>query len=244
MDELPVAIAIQLREPLSHAHRKAVVSQVARGKQQVLGGGSSEAVLIAESEALVSVAPTEVVPAGVDSKLMMHPEFPRLPNKASQFARIGIATKDVFQVVNPVLQRPTHSCVAVWEHEADAAARRTPSYDDAFLRVVKKAKRKLAQTRSHDRGSRLVAIDTWVTEKLNELTIDPVEYVRREVTEQHDGATALLFLHRAWDGDVSRNRYSYGLLGGEDDPNVGRLVLALEEWEAGNLVPPGSVGDR
>ena len=90
-------------------------------------------------------------------------------------------------VVNPTQANPTHTCVALWEQDAATGGDRLPDVDPAFERVVKKVKRKLTQTRSGQSRRRLVVVDTWTTEHLDQLDVDPDVYVRGRVLGDRAG---------------------------------------------------------
>ena len=236
-DEHPVAVAIQLRRPLDHRVRKAVVKAVAKAKRNLSRRGFQEALLVGDTNALISIAPTEIAPAGQDSKLMLHPDFPRLPKRASQFARSAIGTREALNVVNPRLESPTHSCVVIWTDEASTEYRSSPDPEAAFKRAVRKVKRKVAQTRSEERARRVVVVDTWVTEHLDRLALDPDAYIMGQVLFQHSGATSVLFVRRTWDREVQRYRYMYRLFAAGEDTSAPSLVRALTSWEDENVVP-------
>jgi len=237
IEERPFAVAVQLRRPLDHQVRKAVLRAVAQAKRDLEARAFREALLIDNPSALISIAPTEIAPAGQDSVLVLHPGFPRLPNRRSQFARAAIGTRDALNVVNPKLESPTHSCVAVWTHEADAADPLYPDPEAAFKRVVRKVNRKMAQTRSEQGARRLVVVDTWVTDQLDRLRLDAGDYVHAQVLSQRRGPTSVLFVRRAWDRRMQRSRYSYRLFAGPNDAAARSLCEALSSWEHANLVP-------
>lgn len=241
--EHPVAVAIQLRRPLDHRVRKAVVKAVAKAKRDLSGRGFQEALLVGDANALISIAPTEIAPASQDSKLMLHSDFPRLPKEASQFARSAIGTQEALNVVNPRLENPTHSCVAIWTDEATTEYRSSPDPEAAFKRAVRKVKRKVAQTRSEEGARRVVVVDTWVTEHLHRLALDPDGYIMGQVLCQHTGAMSVLFVRRTWDRKVRRYRYMYRLFAGPEDTSAPSLVRALISWEDENVVPAG-IGGR
>ena len=235
-DEQTIAVAIQLQGGLDHQKRKSIVRSVADAKRVLSDGGFREAVLVRHDHALISVAPTVAAAAGQHSALALHPDFPRLPNETSQFARLAIGDRAALNVVNTTQANPTHSCVAVWEQDAATGGDRLPDVDSAFERVVKKVKRKLTQTRSGQSRRRLVVVDTWTTGHLDQLDVDPDVYVRGRVLGDR-AATAILFTRRYWDRDASRYRYRLQVFAQEDDAQATALVEALNDREEETTVP-------
>jgi hypothetical protein len=231
---VPVALAIQLKKPLDHRVRKNVVYSARRTVGDLAETSFHSAILHDDDDALISAAPTKTAPAGGDSLLMLHPEFPRLPNRDSQFIRVGLATSDATRLVDAPQAFPTHSCAAVWPHAVPA---RTPDPDASFARLVKKVKRKLAQTRSDAAATRVVIVDSWVTESIDKLPFDARDYVRNEVLRQHSGSISIIFVRRRNDPAVRRRRYVYRAFAGEDDRTAAVLAEMLSAWEATNVVP-------
>jgi hypothetical protein len=236
LDGAPVAVAVHLQTGIDHAARKTIVRTVERLWRRMQADPEHDPVLERIDVAVISVAPTVVAPPGADSILALHPDFPPLPNRASQFSRVGIATRDTLKVVDPTLRVPTGSCIAVWEkkfqHYVDADTTRL-----GLERLLRKARRKMAQTRGSDPARRLIVADSWVTDELHHVDADMDQMVREQLLSQHTGSAALLLTRRHWSSEEKRYRYSHHPFTQNGDKLFLDFGHRIIEWEREYLVP-------
>lgn len=230
----PVAVGILVRRRLD-AELRQVISRTARSLlDSVRTSSFSVSEYRAEREYEVTVAPTVVVGAGEDSAFAMDPQFPRDLGEPVLFMRTGLAPRSEIERLNPKIAFPTGSCIGIWEVPR---RNRLPSEPRIGLsRLLRKARKKMGQTKVADDSLRLLVLDSWVTDVLDEIP-DPQQAFDSELLRHHDGDVCALCVRREWAEDIFRYVYKYRPFVRAGDSIGHRLVDALQGWEVKTTVP-------
>jgi hypothetical protein len=198
-----VAVAIALKVDATPDVRREIVNGVRELVADVENrSGPSEPdfpTIAAESEeAIVSVCQALPVPAGTPPRFLVAPGFPPRGDTPDLFIRSssGLAS-DLLGIEGGVDRGVGGSHVAVWlPNDPDELPADRP-LGEILEKLGRKIERKVAQTAAASGGSRLIAVDTWVTSRLagpeSDLAIDRL---RGKVLDAHDGMIGLLMMRR------------------------------------------------
>jgi hypothetical protein len=157
------------------------------------------ATIVAESEeAIISVCEALPVPAGMPPRFLVAPGFPPRDDTPQIFMRSsrGLAS-DLRGIDGGVDHGVGGSHVALWlPTDPDELPINRP-LDKILERLGRRIERKVAQTATESGGSRLIAVDSWVTSRFTGPEADsPIDRLRGKVLDAHDGMIGLLMMRR------------------------------------------------
>lgn len=230
-----IAVAIKLTKPLTASQRKAIAHAVydtVRRKQ--LAGATLREV----DGDLVSIAPTEWVGAGEDSRLVTHHHFDAV-GQADQFARVSYVDRtEAFAILGAPPVGETGSCVAVWVDAATRAERSMAKpLGPELERLSVKTERKLRQTRREDDPNRLLVVRSWIAHQFQRASATEIDWVRRRLVDGHERVVGVLIVGRTWRSRESRHSYLIHPIASANRPGAD-VCEALRAQEESLAVPP------
>ena len=232
------SIAIQLHSLPTAAERKRLHARIVATANELdlvdwHGGMPPPSEMIESDIARVSVSRTLPSRLGEQARASLHPPFPLLGDP-HRFVGTSMVPKSALKGLDPTaIQAPRLSHVAVWL-PADHAG--LPEYvDEQVLRLVRKLKQKLGQTRSRN-AHRVLVVDTWTAGSRFRLSEKAQARVEHALFGGHSNVAGVLLVTRHFDEHVKRHRYQMRPL-----VNVvvgGSPVLGLRAHERTLTVPP------
>jgi len=232
------SIAIQFRSLPTAAERKALQRRIVAIAKKLdpidwRAGPPPPSEMVESEVARVSVSRTLPGRPGGQAILSLHPSFPDLGDP-DQFLTASKVPKKLLAALDPrAIQAPRLSHVAVWL-PADHTG--LPEYvDEEVLRLVRKLKQKLSQTRSRN-AHRVLVVDTWTAGSRFRLSEEAQARVEQALFGGHSNVAGVLLVTRHFDEHVKRHRYEMRPL-----VNVevgGSPIVDLRAHERTFSVPP------
>lgn len=230
------SIAIQFHAPPTAAERKRLHARIVATANELdlvdwHGGMPPPSEMIESDIARVSVSRT--IP-GRQAVLALHPSLPDLGDP-HRFVGTSMVPKSALKgLLDPTaIQAPRLSHVAIWLPGDHAGL---PEYvDERVLRLVRKLKRKLGQTRSRN-AHRVLVVDSWTADPRFRLSEEAQARVERALFDGHSNVAGVLLVTRHFDEQFKRHRYQMRPL-----VNVavgGSPIVDLRANESTLTVPP------
>ncbi len=183
--------------------------------------------------ARVSVSRTLPGRPGGQAQLSLHPSLPDLGDP-HRFVGTSKVPMSALKGLDPTaIQAPRLSHVVVWlpgDH-----ARLSEYVDKQVLRLVRKLKRKLGQTRSGN-AHRVLVVETWTAHSRFRLSEEAQARVEHAIFDGHSNVAGVLLVTRYFDQHLKRHRYQMRPL-----VNVavgGSPIVDLRAHETSLTVPP------
>ena len=203
------SIAIQFRSLPTAAERKALQRRIVAITKKLdpidwRSGMPPPSEMVESDVARVSISRTLPGRPGGQAVPSLHPSFPDLGNP-DQFLAASTVPKSALKGLDPTaIQAPRLSHVAVWLPDDHAGL---PVYvDEQVLRLVRKLKQKLGQTRSRN-AARVLVVDTWTAGSRFRLSEEAQARVEQALFGGHSNVSGVLLVTRHFDEHVKRHRY-------------------------------------
>ena len=203
------SIAIQFHALPTAAERKRLHARIVATANELNladwhGSMPPPSEMIESDVARVSVSRTIPGRPGGQAVLALHPSLPDLGDP-HRFVGTSKVPKSALKGLDPTaIRAPRLSHVAVW-FPGDHAG--LPEYvDERVLRLVRKLKRKLAQTRS-GKAHRVLVVDTRTAGSRSRLSEEAQGRVERALFGGHSNVAGVLLVTRHFDEHLKRHRY-------------------------------------
>jgi hypothetical protein len=206
-------------------------------------GGSTEPILLREGGAILSIALSEAVGAGMDSKLVLHSEFPYRDADSDYFARIAAHPATMVRPGKmPRHAAETRSHVVIWSSPSERARRSdVRSLDEPLDALTRKLGQKLRQTRRGD-ATRLLIVRTWMAREWARAPQAGVAALRQRLFEVHHNVAGLLLVVREPVSEFRKHYRIVPILPESPAPEIAALVRRLVDNEEHFRVPMMSSG--
>lgn len=214
---ITVSIAIQLLRSINVHDRqenvRCVQSLAAELERSTKSSSSlSGALLRQTSSALISVALSVPVAPGKESIFKLHPSFPEPDGNPHIFMRIGLAPENITGVQVSEYSMTTHSHVGIWltaKEKYEQSIRK--DLEKPLMQLVKKLKKKIAQTKRGPDWGRLLLVQTWIASEFDRIRQNQLDNFKREMFAS-GGLSAVLLVSRKWDGLKFRHTWTVRLV--------------------------------
>ena len=202
------SIAIQLHTLPTAAERKRLHARIVATANELdlvdwHGGMPPPSEMIESDVARVSVSRTLPSRPGGRALLSLHPSLPDLGDPHRFVGTSKVPTSALKGLDPTAIQAPRLSHVAVWL--ADHAGLQE-YVDEQVLRLVRKLKQKLGQTRSRN-AHRVLVVDTWTAGSRFRLSEEAQARVEQALFDGHSNVAGVLLVTRHFDEHVKRHRY-------------------------------------
>lgn len=232
-DDRVVAVAVRLAQPLTAAHRKAIV----RALRPALSQSLIPPILLRVDGSVISIAQSVEVGPGQNSALVFHQDFDN-EGQPDQLTRASYVPRSkAFSLTDRSFEAPTGSHVALW---LDSETRRKRSIkkplEEELEKLARKAERKLVQTRG-DGMRRLLVISSWVAHEFDKATHESLDRLAGKLVRAHENVDGVLIVGRAWTYESDRHHYLIHPVVREESPGA-EVCTALVELESHLRIPP------